>query len=112
MTEGIDLILKYWTEPGPWQYEGDWFKAEHVGPDPPEGHPHAHHLYPLQQPHPPIALAGITEKSFSLTVCGEARVDTDVARPATRGSSPSTGRAWRRERPRPGSPRTGATGAW
>jgi alkanesulfonate monooxygenase SsuD/methylene tetrahydromethanopterin reductase-like flavin-dependent oxidoreductase (luciferase family) len=70
MTEGIDLVLKYWTEPGPWKYEGEWFQAEHVGPDPPEGHPHAHHIYPLQQPHPPIALAGITEKSFSLTVCG------------------------------------------
>jgi alkanesulfonate monooxygenase SsuD/methylene tetrahydromethanopterin reductase-like flavin-dependent oxidoreductase (luciferase family) len=70
MTEGIDLVLKYWTEPGPWKYEGEWFQAEHVGPDPPEGHPHAHHIYPLQQPHPPVALAGITEKSFSLTVCG------------------------------------------
>ena len=112
MTEGIDLILKYWTEPGPWQYEGEWFKAENVGPHPPEGPSARHHLYPLQQPHPPIALAGITREVVLADGLRQARLDPDVARPepadhlqalGTRGGGSSGDRAHAR---------TAATGAW
>ncbi|HXD58691.1 MAG TPA: LLM class flavin-dependent oxidoreductase [Thermoleophilaceae bacterium] len=71
MTEGMDLILKYWTEPGPWQFEGRHFRAEQVGEHPPESELLAHHVYPLQRPHPPIALAGIGASSYSMWLCGQ-----------------------------------------
>src|SRR4051812_2295614 len=70
MAEGVEIVLKYWTEPGPWRYEGSWWTCEHVGENPPEGSLLGHHVYPLQKPHPPIALAGITETSGSLKLCG------------------------------------------
>jgi alkanesulfonate monooxygenase SsuD/methylene tetrahydromethanopterin reductase-like flavin-dependent oxidoreductase (luciferase family) len=38
MAEGVELILKYWTEPGPWRHEGEYWTCESVGPNPPE-HP-------------------------------------------------------------------------
>jgi alkanesulfonate monooxygenase SsuD/methylene tetrahydromethanopterin reductase-like flavin-dependent oxidoreductase (luciferase family) len=71
MTEGMDLILKYWTEPGPWRFEGKHFRAEHVGDSPPESALLGHHTYPLQRPHPPIGLAGISPASYSLWICGQ-----------------------------------------
>jgi len=71
LAEGIEIILKYWTEPGPWRYEGRYWTCEHVGPHPPENGVLAHHLDPLQRPHPPIAMAGITADSMSLRRCGE-----------------------------------------
>jgi alkanesulfonate monooxygenase SsuD/methylene tetrahydromethanopterin reductase-like flavin-dependent oxidoreductase (luciferase family) len=71
MQEGVEIILKYWTEPGPWRYEGRYWTCEHVGPNPPEHPVLAHHLDPLQRPHPPIALAGIAPSSGSLKLCGE-----------------------------------------
>jgi alkanesulfonate monooxygenase SsuD/methylene tetrahydromethanopterin reductase-like flavin-dependent oxidoreductase (luciferase family) len=71
MAEGVELILRYWTEPGPWRHEGEYWTCENVGPNPPEHPVLSHHLYPLQKPHPPIALAGITPTSGSLKMCGE-----------------------------------------
>jgi alkanesulfonate monooxygenase SsuD/methylene tetrahydromethanopterin reductase-like flavin-dependent oxidoreductase (luciferase family) len=42
--EAHDLIIKAWTEPGPFRWEGHYYPLEHVNPWP----------RPLQQPHPPI----------------------------------------------------------
>ena len=42
--EAHDLIIKAWTEPGPFRWEGRHYPLEHVNPWP----------RPLQQPHPPI----------------------------------------------------------
>ncbi len=46
--EAHDLILKAWTEPGPFAWEGKHFHLPYVNPWP----------RPLQQPHPPIWLPG------------------------------------------------------
>jgi alkanesulfonate monooxygenase SsuD/methylene tetrahydromethanopterin reductase-like flavin-dependent oxidoreductase (luciferase family) len=42
--EAHDLIIRAWTEPGPFEWYGRHFKLRHVNPWP----------RPLQQPHPPI----------------------------------------------------------
>ena len=46
--EAHDLIIKSWTEPGPFAWEGKYFHLPYVNPWP----------RPLQQPHPPIWLPG------------------------------------------------------
>ena len=47
--EGHDLIIKAWTEPGPFRFEGKHFHFRHVNP----------WVKPLQQPHPPIWIPGL-----------------------------------------------------
>ena len=42
--EAHDLIIKAWTKPGPFRWEGHHYLLEHVNPWP----------RPMQQPHPPI----------------------------------------------------------
>jgi alkanesulfonate monooxygenase SsuD/methylene tetrahydromethanopterin reductase-like flavin-dependent oxidoreductase (luciferase family) len=44
--EALDLIIKAWTEPGPFEWHGKEFQLRYVNPWP----------RPLQQPHPPIWL--------------------------------------------------------
>lgn len=68
MREAIDCILNMWTrEPG-WVHEGKYWKASV---------PHAvepglrHHLKPLQQPYPPIGVAGLSSPSPTLELAGE-----------------------------------------
>ena len=46
--EAHDLIVKAWTEPGPFAWDGKYFHLPYVNPWP----------RPLQQPHPPIWLPG------------------------------------------------------
>ena len=46
--EGIDLILRAWTEPGPWSHWGKHYRVRYVNPWP----------RPLQKPHPPVWLPG------------------------------------------------------
>src|SRR5579875_2727855 len=46
--EGIDLIVRAWTEPGPWSHWGKHYRVRYVNPWP----------RPLQQPHPPAWLPG------------------------------------------------------
>lgn len=47
-TEALDLILRAWTEPGPFEHYGEHWKLKYVNPWP----------RPLQQPHPPIWIPG------------------------------------------------------
>src|SRR5215510_6514867 len=47
--EGHDLIVKAWTEPGPFRFEGKHFHFRHVNP----------WVLPLQQPHPPFWIPGL-----------------------------------------------------
>jgi alkanesulfonate monooxygenase SsuD/methylene tetrahydromethanopterin reductase-like flavin-dependent oxidoreductase (luciferase family) len=47
--EAHDLVLKAWTEPGPFEWEGEHFHLRYVNPWP----------KPLQQPHPPIWVPGV-----------------------------------------------------
>jgi alkanesulfonate monooxygenase SsuD/methylene tetrahydromethanopterin reductase-like flavin-dependent oxidoreductase (luciferase family) len=46
--EAHDLIMKAWTQPGPFPYNGRFNKLRYVNPWP----------IPLQKPHPPVWLAG------------------------------------------------------
>jgi alkanesulfonate monooxygenase SsuD/methylene tetrahydromethanopterin reductase-like flavin-dependent oxidoreductase (luciferase family) len=46
--EGMDLILRAWTEPGPFEHYGEFWKLKYVNPWP----------RPLQQPHPPVWIPG------------------------------------------------------
>lgn len=48
--EAHDLIMKSWTEPGPFAWEGRHFHLPYVNPWP----------RPLQQPHPPVWLPGVS----------------------------------------------------
>src|SRR6202047_3206546 len=47
--EGVDFILKAWTKPGPFRYEGKHFHFRFVNP----------WVLPLQKPHPPIWIPGL-----------------------------------------------------
>ncbi|SDZ48937.1 LLM class flavin-dependent oxidoreductase [Herbiconiux ginsengi] len=66
MMESLEIILKIWTEEGPWKYDGEFWKVElaeeYLGFKP--------HMKPFQSPHPPIAIAGLTERSSSLKFAG------------------------------------------
>ena len=47
--EAHDFIIKAWTKPGPWRYEGTHFHYRHVNP----------WALPYQKPHPPIWIPGV-----------------------------------------------------
>jgi alkanesulfonate monooxygenase SsuD/methylene tetrahydromethanopterin reductase-like flavin-dependent oxidoreductase (luciferase family) len=47
--EGIDFIVKAWTTPGPFRYEGKHFHFRMVNP----------WVLPLQEPHPPFWIPGL-----------------------------------------------------
>jgi alkanesulfonate monooxygenase SsuD/methylene tetrahydromethanopterin reductase-like flavin-dependent oxidoreductase (luciferase family) len=47
--EGVDFIIKAWTTPGPFRYEGKHFHYRFVNP----------WVLPLQKPHPPIWIPGL-----------------------------------------------------
>ena len=44
----MDLIQQAWTKPGPFPFNGKYYKIRHVNPWP----------LPMQRPHPPFWLAG------------------------------------------------------
>ena len=50
--ESHDLIIKTWTEPGPWRWEGNHFQFRVVNP----------WTVPLQKPHPRIWIPGVSSK--------------------------------------------------
>lgn len=47
--EGVDFIIKAWTTPGPFRYEGKHFHYRFVNP----------WVLPVQKPHPPIWIPGL-----------------------------------------------------
>jgi len=65
----VDAVLALWEDPRPGAYaQHGW--AFHVPEYDPRIQKHVH-LQPYQRPHPPIAVAGVTEKSETLTLAGE-----------------------------------------
>ena len=66
--ESLDIILKLWSSEEPFHYEGKFWKvdkpAEMIGLLRP-------HIKPLQQPHPPIGVAGLSKNSDTLKLAGE-----------------------------------------
>ncbi len=67
--DGIDTILELWADPKPGTYERHGWTFTVPVPDAEI----AKHVYlkPYQRPHPPIAVAGVTEKSDTLGLAGE-----------------------------------------
>jgi alkanesulfonate monooxygenase SsuD/methylene tetrahydromethanopterin reductase-like flavin-dependent oxidoreductase (luciferase family) len=51
-TEAVDLVIRAWTEPGPFEHYGKHWKLKYVNPWP----------RPLQKPHPPIWIPGAGSK--------------------------------------------------
>lgn len=66
--EALDLILKLWSSPEPFEYNGKYWQVELPAPSFQLLRPH---LKPLQQPHPPIAVAGLSKGSDTLKLAGE-----------------------------------------
>jgi alkanesulfonate monooxygenase SsuD/methylene tetrahydromethanopterin reductase-like flavin-dependent oxidoreductase (luciferase family) len=65
----VDAVLAIWDDPRPGDYvQHGW--TYHVPAYEPRIQKHVH-LKPFQQPHPPIAVAGVTEKSETLGLAGE-----------------------------------------
>jgi alkanesulfonate monooxygenase SsuD/methylene tetrahydromethanopterin reductase-like flavin-dependent oxidoreductase (luciferase family) len=66
--ESLDIILKMWSATEPFHYEGKFWKVDR----PPEMlgllRPH---IKPLQTPHPPIGVAGLSKNSDTLKLAGE-----------------------------------------
>ena len=65
----IDTVLKLWEDPTPGPYAKDDWKFTVPEPDL-EIAKHVH-VRPFTQPHPPIAVAGVSEKSDTLVLAGE-----------------------------------------
>ena len=67
--DAVDLVLKLWADPEPGHYEQHNWRFTVPTPDLEIGK-HAYYR-PYQKPHPPIAVAGLTEGSQSLRIAGE-----------------------------------------
>ena len=68
--EAIEVILKLWASDPPYEHDGKFWQfslKEHVDEVSQIGFIHK----PLQQPHPPILMPGLTRDSYSLKVAGQ-----------------------------------------
>ena len=68
--EAIDVILKLWSSDPPYEHDGRFWQfslKEHVNEESQIGFIHK----PLQQPHPPILMPGLSRNSYSLKVAGQ-----------------------------------------
>jgi alkanesulfonate monooxygenase SsuD/methylene tetrahydromethanopterin reductase-like flavin-dependent oxidoreductase (luciferase family) len=65
--ESLEMMLQLWTD-GPKAFEGEFWKMGTV--DVPFDFLH-YHLRPLQRPHPPIGIAGLSPNSETLKFAGE-----------------------------------------
>ncbi|MBX9699771.1 MAG: LLM class flavin-dependent oxidoreductase, partial [Acetobacteraceae bacterium] len=66
--EALDIILKLWTSDQPFHYEGRYWKVDK--PETMFGFLKPH-IKPLQSPHPPIGVAGLSKNSDTLKLAGE-----------------------------------------
>ncbi len=71
--EAHDLIVKTWTTPGPWRWEGKHYQFRVVNP----------FERPLQQPHPPIWIPGIGSRRRRSGVPGTT-ISTSIWKPTPR----------------------------
>jgi alkanesulfonate monooxygenase SsuD/methylene tetrahydromethanopterin reductase-like flavin-dependent oxidoreductase (luciferase family) len=67
--EGLDAILRLWSDPGPYESKGEFWTVNKPASmfDGKMGF----HLEPLQDPHPPISVGGLSPESPTLKVAGE-----------------------------------------
>ena len=67
--DAIDLVLKIWNDPTPGVYEHKYWKF--TIPEPIDEIGLRFHVKPYQLPHPPIGVAGVSEKSETLITAGQ-----------------------------------------
>jgi alkanesulfonate monooxygenase SsuD/methylene tetrahydromethanopterin reductase-like flavin-dependent oxidoreductase (luciferase family) len=67
--DAVDAVLDLWKDPVPGTYEAHSWKYTVPAPEPSIAK-HVH-VQPFQKPHPPIAVAGVSEKSDTLGMAGE-----------------------------------------
>jgi alkanesulfonate monooxygenase SsuD/methylene tetrahydromethanopterin reductase-like flavin-dependent oxidoreductase (luciferase family) len=66
--EALDIILKLWTAEEPFDYPGKYWKVTKTDLMLRTLRPH---IKPLQKPHPPIGVAGVSKGSDTLKLAGE-----------------------------------------
>ena len=69
MRDAVDLVLQMWKDPKPGLYEHKYWRF--TIPEPVEEIGLGFHVKPYQQPHPPIGVAGVSEKSETLVLAGQ-----------------------------------------
>ncbi len=67
MREAIEIMQKVWTEKGPFKYEGKHWSFEIPAYDEIQQGPF---MEPVQKPHPPLAMAGLSKLSSTLKTAG------------------------------------------
>ena len=67
--ESVEAILKIWEDPAPGKYSNGVWK--YVIPKPVEKIGLRLHVQPFQDPHPPIAVGGVSPKSETLKFAGQ-----------------------------------------
>ena len=67
--DAIDTVIQLWTDPKPGLYEHKYWRFNVPEPDDYIGL--GFHIKPYQKPHPPIGVAGVSEKSDTLVLAGE-----------------------------------------
>jgi alkanesulfonate monooxygenase SsuD/methylene tetrahydromethanopterin reductase-like flavin-dependent oxidoreductase (luciferase family) len=66
--ESLDIILRLWSDEKDFEFDGKYWKVA----KPPEQLGFLRpHIYPLQKPHPPIGVAGVSKRSDTLMLAGE-----------------------------------------
>ena len=66
--ESLDIILRLWSDEEEFDYEGKYWHV--TKPAPMFGFLRPH-LFPVQKPHPPIGVAGLSSRSDTLKLAGE-----------------------------------------
>jgi alkanesulfonate monooxygenase SsuD/methylene tetrahydromethanopterin reductase-like flavin-dependent oxidoreductase (luciferase family) len=66
--EALEIILRLWSDEPQFDYQGKFWKVSKPAPMLGFLHPH---LKPLQRPHPPIGVAGLSKNSDTLKLAGE-----------------------------------------
>jgi len=66
--EALDIILRLWTEDKPFEHKGKFWTVRQI--EPMLGML-KNHIKPLQKPHPPIGVAGLSKNSDTLKMAGE-----------------------------------------
>jgi alkanesulfonate monooxygenase SsuD/methylene tetrahydromethanopterin reductase-like flavin-dependent oxidoreductase (luciferase family) len=106
--EALEIILKLWSSPEPFDYKGKFWHV--TKPDTMFGFLKPH-IKPLQSPHPPIGVAGLSKGSDTLKLAGEKGF-----LPMSLNLSPAyVGSHWEASRsapPRPAARPIAASGAW
>jgi alkanesulfonate monooxygenase SsuD/methylene tetrahydromethanopterin reductase-like flavin-dependent oxidoreductase (luciferase family) len=67
--ESLEIILKLWSADAPFEYRGKYWTVRL--PEPMFNGNLKPHIRPVQRPHPPIGVAGLSKKSDTLKLAGE-----------------------------------------